>query len=112
MSAVGNRSSSFSFKTTLASSTLAVEGDDKKRSVFQMHTGVGLRNPIASISSRSVYRVSFAPTPMFLLQPILALQANLVEPGRFMLATFLLTFSYWILAEGRVNYSPIKGWTN
>ena len=60
--AVGNRSSSFSFGAIRPSSTLAVEGDDEKRPLSQMRTGVGLRKPIASTaSSERVSRVSFAP---------------------------------------------------
>ena len=75
---------------TINECTLAVEGDDEKRSVFQIHAGLGLCNPIVSISSQSVYHVSFPLTPMFLLPLILALQVNLVEAECFMLATFLL----------------------
>jgi hypothetical protein len=61
--AVGNRSSAFSFGAIRPSSTFAVEsgGDDEKRSVSQMRTGVGLRSPGTPISTERVSRVSFAP---------------------------------------------------
>ena len=61
--AVGSRSSAFSFGAIRPSSTFAVEsgGDDEKRSVSQMRTGVGLRSPGKTISTERVSRVSFAP---------------------------------------------------
>ena len=60
--AVGNRSSAFSFGAIRPSSTFAVEGgDDEKRSVSQMRTGVGPRSPGNPISTERVSRVSFAP---------------------------------------------------
>ena len=46
MIAVGNHSSAFSFRVISPSSTSTVEGDDKERSVSQMHTGLSLRHPI------------------------------------------------------------------
>ena len=60
--AVGSRSSAFSFGAIRPSSTFAVEsGDDEKRSVSQMRTGVGPRSPGSTISTDRVSRVSFAP---------------------------------------------------
>lgn len=60
--AVGSRSSAFSFGAIRPSSTFAVEGgDDEKRSISQMRTGVGLRSPGSTISTDRVSRVSFAP---------------------------------------------------
>ena len=62
--AVGSRSSAFSFGAIRPSSTFAVEsgGDDEKRSISQMRTGVGLRSPGKTISTTErVSRVSFAP---------------------------------------------------
>ncbi|KAF8797802.1 hypothetical protein BYT27DRAFT_7265367 [Phlegmacium glaucopus] len=60
--AVGNRSSSFSFGAIRpSSSTFAVEDVDEKRSMSQMRTGVGLRNPVAPVTTERVSRVSFAP---------------------------------------------------
>jgi hypothetical protein len=59
--AVGSRSSAFSFGGIRPSSILAVEGGNEKRPVSQMRTGVGLRVPVASISTERVSRVSFAP---------------------------------------------------
>jgi hypothetical protein len=62
--AIGNRSSAFSFGAIRPSSTFAVEsGDDEKRSISQMRTGVGLRSPgkTSVSSSDRVSRVSFAP---------------------------------------------------
>ena len=66
--AVGSRSSAFSFGAIRPSSTVAVEsgGDDEKRSISQMRTGVGLRSAGSAgstISTERVSRVSFAPDP-------------------------------------------------
>ncbi|KDR71567.1 hypothetical protein GALMADRAFT_143833 [Galerina marginata CBS 339.88] len=61
--AVGARNSSFSFGGVRPSSTVAVEGEETtdRRSMSQLRTGVGLRNPAALSSTERVSRVSFAP---------------------------------------------------
>lgn len=64
--AVGSRSSSFSFGAIRPSSTFAVEGggesENEKRSMSQMTTGVGLRNPVTTpVTTERISRVSFAP---------------------------------------------------
>ena len=56
--AVGNRSSSFSFGAIRPPSTFS---EDEKRSMSQMRTGVGLRNPATPATTERVSRVSFAP---------------------------------------------------
>ena len=60
--AIGSRSSTFSFGAIRPSSTFAVEcGDDEKRSVPQMRTGVGLHSLGSPISTDRVFRMFFAP---------------------------------------------------
>ena len=91
MTAVGNCSSSFSFGTILASSTWSL-----KATMSNAQCSKCTLEWVFAILSLPSYPDLFItyislPTPVFLLPPILALQVNLVEPGKFILATLLLT---------------------
>ena len=102
--------------STINECTLAVEGD-VQCSKFRLNWIFA----ILSFPSHPDPFIAYLspPTPVFLLRPILALQVNLVEAERFMLATFLPTdtdggksqsSSFDSIKEGRGRFKrPVKG---